>query len=326
MERLDRRIPSLFSSIYIRLILLILLLVSGFSAFAEQVNSKSYRKELESIVKAQAQQSFEGKLVYSRPNYKIETYIHQQIAGDGQVKQWIRMLGSEEGFFNVNGKIQCITKGYKNKFRINSILQSIKVSDLDGLLKDYSVSSGNGFTVAGRETEELVFISKDKDRYIYKLAFDKLTHFPLAFVFLDDQDRVLEQASFTEFKPLLPEDMHVASLKHCVAVSYADNDGEKKGLWSVSMLPNGFTLVQINSNSKLQDEHQVYSDGLVSFSVFIEPLLNEHLDGIKRNLGATVFVSHQLVDLKTKNKYLVTVVGEIPLATAERIISSVHIK
>ena len=326
MKCLNRCVPYSFSSVIAQLSLLFFLFLYSFSTLADQIEPIAYRKVLEHVLEAQGQQNFEGKFRYSRPNYQIETYIHQQMTRDGQVNQWIRMLGSEEGFLNVNGKIQCITKGYKNKFRINSILQSIKISDLDALLRDYTILSGNDLEVAGRKARELIFISKDQDRYMYKLAFDKLTYFPLAFVFIDNKCNVLERGGFVEFRPVLSEEVHVKPMNTCIAVSYKSSSAEGKRLWVVDIIPSGFTLVRVNNDAKLRDEHQIYSDGLVSFSIFIEPLVNDDMDGIKRNIGATVFVAKKLVDPKTENKYLVIIVGEIPFATAERIINSAHIK
>lgn len=311
--------------VLIQISLFLFLLSYTFLVYAEQDNAINHRKELERIIDAQNRISFEGQFRYSRPNYKIEPYIHQQIASDGQVKQWVRKLGTEEGFLNVNGNIRCVTSGYNDKFRINAVLQSIKLSNLDNLLKDYTISTGDDLNIAGRKAGELVLTSKSQDRYIYKLAFDKATYFPLAFIFLDNKNNVLERGGFSEFKPLSAKNIHANSLANCMEVSYAPHDANSKRLWMVDIIPHGFSLKWVNNDVKQQEEQQVYSDGLVAFSIFIEPFTNDALDGIKKHVGATVFVSRKLTDPKTNNTYLVAIVGEIPFTTAERVVSSCYI-
>ena len=47
------------------------------------------------------------------------------------------------------------------------------------------------------------------------------------------------------------------------------------------------------------------------------------MSNLERYFGATVVISRQ-IDLPDNKKYFVTVVGEIPLSTAERIALSLH--
>lgn len=90
--------------------------------------------------------------------------------------------------------------------------------------------------------------------------------------------------------------------------------------WTASWTPDGFKLV----DSSLQDDRAalVYSDGLATFSVFIESVLESFLPAGAARRGATTVYLNYLADESAT--YLVSVVGEIPLATAERVLASLH--
>jgi len=68
----------------------------------------------------------------------------------------------------------------------------------------------------------------------------------------------------------------------------------------------------------------MYSDGLAAFSVFIEDMpVSGALNVVSRS-GATVAVSEIVTGGPDDAHHLVTVVGEIPTATAQRIAHSIH--
>ncbi|MNH34354.1 Sigma factor AlgU regulatory protein MucB precursor [compost metagenome] len=66
----------------------------------------------------------------------------------------------------------------------------------------------------------------------------------------------------------------------------------------------------------------MYDDGLARVSVFVEPVNDNSGIDTRVQLGPTVAVSRRLNT--PKGKVLVTVVGEIPLGTAERIALSMR--
>ncbi|MNN72814.1 Sigma factor AlgU regulatory protein MucB precursor [compost metagenome] len=66
----------------------------------------------------------------------------------------------------------------------------------------------------------------------------------------------------------------------------------------------------------------MYDDGLARFSVFLESLDGESATDTRAQLGPTVAVSRHLTT--PKGEMMVTVVGEIPIGTAERIALSMR--
>ncbi len=68
---------------------------------------------------------------------------------------------------------------------------------------------------------------------------------------------------------------------------------------------------------------QIYSDGLASFTLFVEPLGQDRLvEDLRAQLGPTVAVSRRL--MAADKPFLATVVGEIPPRAAERIADSLN--
>ena len=90
--------------------------------------------------------------------------------------------------------------------------------------------------------------------------------------------------------------------------------------WVAGWLPAGFELLQ----STFQDEQAslVYGDGISVVSVFIEPVLETFLPPSNAQRGATaIYINYLSTRTET---YLVSVVGEVPMATAERVFSALR--
>jgi sigma-E factor negative regulatory protein RseB len=66
----------------------------------------------------------------------------------------------------------------------------------------------------------------------------------------------------------------------------------------------------------------MYSDGLAAFSVFVEGMPDSGAASMVSRNGATVAVTHMIRDHQDE-PHLVTLVGEIPTPTAQRIARSV---
>lgn len=327
MKLLNKLVRCFSTVILLKFCTIVYLLIFSLAALATQTDTVSSRVYLEHVIDAETSQSFKGVFSYNRPGYNVESFVHQQVSEDGQVTQWVKKVNTNEGFLRLNGQVKCVTKGYKSRFRANTILQSIAKSDIDGLLEDYNITvSPDDLTIGGRAAHELIFTAKDGDRYVYKLAFDKLTSFPLQFVFLDANNNILESGQFSQFTPVAAGEVSVTPLNDCINVAYKEIKSNKSP-WVIDWKPNGFGLERVINKANSKDDHLVYSDGLVTFSVFIEPVTDPRMAEIERHFGATIVVSRKVTVKDDKNsQYLITVVGEIPLSTAERIALSAHLQ
>ena len=66
----------------------------------------------------------------------------------------------------------------------------------------------------------------------------------------------------------------------------------------------------------------LYGDGLARFSIFLEPLQGAAAEDARSQFGPTAVVSRRMST--AEGDVMVTVVGEIPLGTAERVALSMQ--
>lgn len=182
---------------------------------------------------------------------------------------------------------------------------------------EYSVRGRN--RVAGRYVDLLRVIPKDEFRYGFTLGLDEETGLML-FALVRSPKRVLERVQFTSLNLLGREHSDVSPVE----------DSECQDLQVISQsplaptwVPDGFTLAGYTHSEKT-GHVETYTDGLVSFSVTVQTRLsqsNEALQG-EAQRGATVI---KLALVAVENVPVqITIVGEIPPATANRILRLVR--
>ena len=93
--------------------------------------------------------------------------------------------------------------------------------------------------------------------------------------------------------------------------------------WGVSWRPPGFVPAGQSTYGDVGDV-KLYTDGLSAFSVFLRPMTESVTAKGKAQRGATVAYMHQ--QMINDKPYTITVVGEVPARTAQRIATSVVIK
>jgi sigma-E factor negative regulatory protein RseB len=92
------------------------------------------------------------------------------------------------------------------------------------------------------------------------------------------------------------------------------NEKKEKPVWKVNWLPNGFRPVRSRGN-RLH-----FTDGLATFSVFIETSGPSPMPDLVTTDGGTAVITRRL----RKTGPQITVVGEVPVQTARRVAESVE--
>lgn len=201
----------------------------------------------------------------------------------------------------------------------------------------YRLVEGRMDRVGGRPARELLIRPRDRDRYGHRLWIDDATGLLLRSELLDPSTarRRLEIFQFTELSVGPGVDPAAAEPEASGDVVWqelmlADADGNgppDTAAWTVGWHPEGFLLAAADRRTKPRSLRQVstllFSDGIASFSVFVEPLARSAplSEGSTRR-GGTVAVTRALDG--AGGRALVTVVGEIPMRTAERVARSVR--
>jgi sigma-E factor negative regulatory protein RseB len=184
--------------------------------------------------------------------------------------------------------------------------------------------------IAGRDTRVIAIRPKDGYRYGYRVWVDRATAIPMKTQLLDDRGTVLEQVLFSEIN--LPKRIPPAAVRSSLRIdSFAVRraggapDGAAASgpapTWGATQLPSGFGLAVHRARpAPLAGgglSHLVYSDGLATVSVFIEPAVaaSEQAEGLSQIGAANAFTTVQL-------GHMVTAVGEVPARTVVLIAQS----
>lgn len=180
--------------------------------------------------------------------------------------------------------------------------------------------------VAGRWARGLQVIPKDPYRYGYLLSIDEETGLVLKSWLIDENARPLERYQFIsiELNPDLNQ-LKAKSTQHeykAVADVTPCNPTEltKPSVWNVSWVPPGFVFA---GQRKLANGQSMlmYTDGLTTFSIFIEAANTAFVPEGTGKRGATLAYMSRLVVKDTV--YRVSVVGEIPVAAATKIAQNI---
>ncbi|WP_460117308.1 MucB/RseB C-terminal domain-containing protein [Pseudomonas sp. S2_C03] len=310
-----------------RAIPLLSLLLGGW--FIVPAHADDAQDWLTRLGKAEQQQSFHGTFVYER-NGSFSTHDIWHRVQDGKVRERILQLdGSAQEVVRVDGHTQCVS-GLMMAGLGDSPNSAARTLDSQKLKNWYDLAVIGKSRVAGRPAVIVSLKPRDQHRYGFELHLDKETGLPLKSLLLNDKGQLLERFQFTELNTAdVPSDNDLQAGPDCKAVA-AESDKasavKTAQSWRSDWLPAGFELTSSTSRKDPETKTQVsslmYDDGLARFSVFLEPLNGAAVVDTRTQLGPTVAVSRRLTT--PDGDMMITVVGEIPIGTAERIALSMR--
>jgi len=171
--------------------------------------------------------------------------------------------------------------------------------------------------IAGRPAWRLDVEPQDGLRYGYRLWLDRDTALPLKREMIGIEGQILETFQITD---LQESKLYSGTLRLGPGLQPSDSP------WHAQWLPAGFTAQPIPPESPDQSarvDHRLYSDGLTSISLFVEPMANDRralLAGIHR-LGISYAAVRHVIHRGRPMQILV--LGEAPAEVLARIASSV---
>ncbi|MEA1604477.1 MucB/RseB C-terminal domain-containing protein [Pseudomonas spirodelae] len=281
---------------------------------------------LQRLADAERTQSFQGTFVYER-NGSFSTHsIWHRVEEDGAPRERLLQLdGSAQEVVRVDGQVQCASGALADQL-IDSQLWPARGLDAAQLSEWYELRVLGAARVAGRASRVLALVPRDQHRYGIELHIDQQTGLPLKSLLVNDKGQLLERFQFTQLQTETPAVANLEPSVGCRPVRLSPVQADTAEAWHSDWLPPGFSLSSVTQRrSPASDELvacQVYDDGLARFSVFMEPLRGTAVEDMRTQLGPTAAVSRRL---KTDDgDVMVTVVGEIPLGTAERVALSMR--
>lgn len=198
--------------------------------------------------------------------------------------------------------------------------------ELDAL---YELRVRGGNRLLGRSVMVLDIRPRDAHRYGYRLWLDEESAMPLRTVVVDGQGRPVERVHFTQIdmpRRIDPKEtepsLDAAGFQWVRSVRSVGERPSAVAHWRPMRMPPGFRLVatrvQTLPGVALPVQHLIFSDGVASISVFIEPgdpagPSPPHSSSVgSANAFSTPIQGH-----------VVTAVGEVPLETVREVASSV---
>ncbi|MCU1715925.1 MucB/RseB C-terminal domain-containing protein [Pseudomonas sp. 5P_3.1_Bac2] len=301
-----------------------LLLLLG-TPLAQPVMAGDGKPLLQRLNEAGRIQSFHGTFVYDRLGSFSTHNVWHRVEEDGSSRERMQQIdGTDQEVLRVNGRVQCASGALADQLQ-GSQLWPGRELNADQLSQWYELVELGSSRVAGRSTDVLAVMPRDQYRYGFKFHLDQLTGLPLKSLLINDRGQLLERVQFTALDAVAPQPQALQPSSGCRPINMPDAT-VAAAAWRSDWLPPGFALNAVTQRrSPVTDESVdclVYGDGLARFSVFLEPLRDETVEDMRAQLGPTVAVSRRMA---TKDgDVMVTVIGEIPIGTADRVALSMR--
>ena len=273
--------------------------------------------------------NYRGTFVYLHGSEIESMRIEHSRDETGERERLLSLNGEAREVIRDNNNVTCIWPGSKSvtvsKSRPRKPFPAA-LPNIAELEMQYRFRSLGEERVAGKLSRVIAVEPRDSFRYGYKLWLDRESSLLLRSDLLDEMKRPIEQVMFTELEVLdhIPAEHFAPTLSGTdyTWVEEANSSMQPDLMWKVSALPAGFELTsRYKKPMPPHDnavEHMVFSDGLASVSLFIEPIKasESKLIGGSSMGGINVFGVVQ-------DDYQITVVGEVPAETVEYIAKAV---
>jgi sigma-E factor negative regulatory protein RseB len=281
---------------------------------------------LRRIHQATEKLSYTGVFVYQQGGRTETSRITRLADADGGVEKLEVLDGAPREVLRTKDEIRCYLPDSQtvkvDRRRDQRGFPALLPEQVNALAEHYTIDKSGEQRVAGYDCQVLVLSPKDELRYGYQLWADLRTGMLLKARAFDGEGRTVEQFTFTQLdigsvprERLRP--LRAARKWRVEQAGVAPADLSLSG-WTVSADLPGFRKI-VEIRRMLRDAQPVgqvvYSDGLAAVSVFIEPIAgrNEPARLGLASMGALNIYTREVAE------HLVTVVGEAPAASVQRI-------
>ncbi len=275
---------------------------------------------LNQVAVAAERLNYTGTFVYQHGSTVEVSKVAHRVDSSGEMTRIDVLSGPPHAFLSVNDEVFCyipdgdrvkVEKRERHKF-----FPALLPVPASAIAEHYTLKPLGHANVAGHDCIGVMLVPKDEYRYGYILWADAATGLLLKAQPLDADSKPSGQFVFTQvsigtapqrdaFKPGFAD-------KKTVRVASEDTYGLTD--WRVTQLPPGFAKVmearRMLPGKKTPVIQLVYSDGLATVSLFIEPYAN--LVNPMRGLASQSLLN---VYARPVGAYQVTALGEVPSDT-----------
>ena len=295
-----------------------------------QAQSPETLSWLKKINEATQRLSYTGTFVYQNDGRSETSRITRYVDATGDIEKLEVLDGVPREIVRTKDTVRCYlpdSRVVKVDRRAERGFPALVPEKITALARHYDISLGETRRIAGFECQAVVLTPKDNLRYGYKLYADVNSGMLMRAVTLDAAGQNVEQFTFTQLAiGNVTRDM--VRPRHAVRawrVEDAEASPTRLTGWGLASELPGFhkiTELKRRLGESRPVGQMVYSDGLAAVSVFIEPL-----EG-RREAVRTGLASMGAINIYTREvaNHMVTVVGEAPAVSVQRIADAVEFR
>jgi sigma-E factor negative regulatory protein RseB len=314
----------------------IALVVCGGLAQAQEQTSPDALALLRKIYQATEKLSYAGTFIYQQGE-RSETSRITRVTGpgpDGDIERVEVLDGMPREIVRTRDTVRCyLPESHTVKVERRTDRRSFPAvlpEQITELARSYTITRGEPTRIAGYDCEAVVLTPKDELRYGYRLWADAATGMLLKARTFNRKGETVEQFVFTQ--------LSIGNVsRDRVKIRQNNSQGWRiedaavtpanfaRSGWTVGAELPGFRKI-IEVTRRLGESRpvnqMVYSDGLAAVSVFIEPMAgrSEAVRPGPSSLGAFQIYTREVAN------HIVTVVGEAPAMSVQRIAATVEFK
>jgi len=269
------------------------------------------------------QLDFQGSFVYLRGG-KVEGMRIFHAGGSPERERLVGLNGARTEIAREGGVVTCLSGDAPSKlFDTPGVRLLPLLPDLRGgsLTRYYTVSTGEEERVAGYRARRVDIVPRDGYRYGYRLWLEDESGLPLRSSVLDASRRTLEEYMFVTLDiGTRPRDSDLTPSTNA-SVAEAVDETRVQPHWQVSDPPPGFVLTGAHRAAQGEEgsEHHVYTDGLASVSVYVEPHAGANVADRGFARGMLNIFAHEA------GGWRIAAIGDVPRTTLERMVGSMRL-
>lgn len=292
---------------------------------------------LQKASQAARELSYKGVFVYQSGNSSKSVQLTHMNYGQGEYARMVVLDGSPREVLSQGNDVSIYNpqdeKVVIEKKRGQNMFPAILPGNMEVLKNYYQAQIGPAERVGGRDATVVTLTPKDQLRYGFKFWADKEYGLLLKANMLNERGMPLEQISFSQLTWMQEQNMDWFRPKLDTTKPYVmGNDSPSPAKaeagdvdFGVTELPQGYRKIdqvkQVVQGKSSPVTQVVFSDGLASLSLFIEPLVK----GVRPKVGHTMVGATNFYALVNQG-HQVMVVGEVPEATVTQFANAVSFK
>ncbi|MBZ0334296.1 MucB/RseB C-terminal domain-containing protein [Marinobacter sp. AL4B] len=277
--------------------------------------------------------SYEGVFVYARGDQVHSMHIAHRYH-NGQVEERLVMQDGGSGEIVRKGMdVVCVLPD-QGRIRLDEVIPSgpfaeAFTSQLMPVGQWYQPALLGADRVAGYDVVAVDLTAKDNHRYSHRLWIEKETGLLVKSHVRDVDETVLEHFQYTSLEiteDIADEKFEVQTEGREITRRLGTPELQQSSVgrmtgWTLNWRPDGYMAAATPSSSN--GKAVAFSDGLATFSVFVEPVKGVKMPTGASRVGASTVYIHEVS--AAERPFLIVVVGEIPPATARKVAHSVSI-